>query len=95
MDTMMAKLVISKAVNQNVIVRGISRGMKGAVEGEAEEEFVIDVSKLQRAVVAKDIKFAKDAKIEEVMKQLKEGGKYKTPMMAYELRNVRAVSAAA
>jgi hypothetical protein len=93
-DTLMSKLVISRAVNQNVIVRGIERGLAGVTAADTED-FVIDVTKLQKAVRDRNLIFAKDAKIEDVMNLLKDTktDKFRTPLM--RLTDIRAVAAAA
>ena len=93
-DTIKSKLMISKAVNQNVIVNMYDKSVKKAVT-ETEDEFVIDVEKLRTAIVEKNIKFAKDAKIDDVMELLKDGkeNKFRTPLM--RLSDIHAIAASA
>ncbi|MFA6614046.1 MAG: hypothetical protein WCS83_04615, partial [Endomicrobiia bacterium] len=88
------KLVISKAVNQNVIISGMQKSGSSSVTG-ATEDFVIDIKKLQSAIADKNIVFVKDAKIEDVMNLLKDKktDKFRTPLM--RLSDIKAVSAAA
>ncbi len=89
-EEILTKLVISKAVNQNVIIAGMEKENSGKAE-----EFVIDIQKLQKAISDKNIVFAKDAKIDDVMDMLKDKktDKYITPMM--RLSDIKAVAAAA
>ena len=92
-----SKLIVSKAVNQNVIASMFAKGVKGSnsVTDASSNEFVIDVKKLQRTIVDKNIKFAKNAKIEEVMDILKDKktNKFITPLM--RLSDIHAVAASA
>ena len=95
-EEIMSKLIVSKAVNQNVIVHMFEDGVRTAVSDAKAEDFVIDVKKLQSTIVDKNLKFAKDAKIEDVMELLAGADKiYKTPMMSFNMRNVHAIAAAA
>ena len=95
-EEIMAKLIVSKAVNQNVIVNMFEQGVKTSVSDAKDGDFVIDVKKLQSTIVDKNLKFAKDAKIEDVMELLAGADKkYMTPMMNFNLRNIHAVAAAA
>ncbi|MGE4384493.1 MAG: hypothetical protein AB7E39_01350 [Endomicrobiaceae bacterium] len=89
-EEILTKLVISKAVNQNVIIAGMEKEKSGKAD-----EFVIDIQKLQKAISDKNIVFAKDAKIDDVMDMLKDKktDKYRTPMM--RLSDIKAVAAAA
>ena len=77
-----AKLVVSKAVNQTVT-------------NASGDDFVIDVKKLQSTIVDKNIKFAKNAKIEEVMDILKDrdNNRFRTPLM--RLADIHAIAASA
>ena len=94
-DEIMSKLVVSKAVNQNVIVNMFEKGVKESVSNATNKEFVIDVKKLQTAVVDKTIKFAKDANIDSVMDILKDAktDRFRTPLM--RLSDIHAVAASA
>jgi hypothetical protein len=94
-DEIMSKLVVSKAVNQNVIVNMFEKGVKESVSNATNKEFVIDVKKLQSAVVDKTIKFAKDANIDSVMDILKDAktDRFRTPLM--RLSDIHAVAASA
>ena len=47
-EDVMSKLVVSKAVNQNVVVKKM-----GVAKTKVDKEFVIDVNKLQKAVATK------------------------------------------
>ena len=95
-EEIMARLIVSKAVNQNVIVGMFDKALDPSVSGAVKDDFVIDVKKLQFTIVDKNLKFAKDAKIEDVMELLAGADKkYKTPMMNFSLRNIHAVAAAA
>ena len=95
-EQIMAKLIVSKAVNQNVIVNMFEKGVKASVANASDGDFVIDVKKLQSTIVDKNLKFAKDAKIEDVMDLLAGADKkYITPMMNFSMRNVHAIAAAA
>ena len=95
-DQIMAKLIVSKAVNQNVIVNMFEEGVKASVSKASDGDFVIDVKKLQNTIVDKNIKFAKDAKIEDVMELLAGADKkYRTPMMSFNMRNIHAIAASA
>ena len=90
-----AKLVVSKAVNQNIIANMFVKGIKGSVTNASSDDFVIDVKKLQSTIVDKNIKFAKNAKIEEVMDVLKDRGsnRFRTPLM--RLADIHAIAASA
>ena len=90
-----SKLIVSKAVNQNVIANMFVKGVKGSVTNTSSDDFVIDVKKLQSTIVDKNIKFAKNAKIEEVMDILKDKktNKFITPLM--RLSDIHAVAASA
>ena len=95
-EEIMAKLIVSKAVNQNVIVHMFEKGIKTAVSDAKAGDFVIDVKKLQSTIVDKNLRFAKDAKIEDVMELLAGADKkYKTPMMSFSMRDIHAIAAAA
>ncbi|WP_372520819.1 hypothetical protein [Candidatus Ruminimicrobiellum ovillum] len=95
-EEIMAKLIVGKAVNQNVIVNMFEDGVKTSVSKASDGDFVIDVKKLQSTIVDKNIKFAKDAKIEDVMELLAGSDKkYRTPMMSFSMRNIHAIAAAA
>ena len=95
-EEIMSRLIVSKAVNQNVIVNMFDKALDPSVSGSSKDDFVIDVKKLQSTIVDKNLKFAKDAKIEDVMELLAGADKrYKTPMMSFNLRNIHAVAAAA
>ncbi|MFA7074018.1 MAG: hypothetical protein WC234_02380, partial [Endomicrobiaceae bacterium] len=89
-EEILTKLVISKAVNQNVIIAGMEKE-----KSVKADEFVINIQKLQKAISDKNIVFAKDAKIDDVMDMLKDKktDKYRTPMM--RLSDIKAVAAAA
>ena len=95
-EEIMSRLIVSKAVNQNVIVNMFDKALDPSVSGSSKDDFVIDVKKLQSTIVDKNLKFAKDAKIEDVMELLAGADKkYMTPMMNFSLRNIHAVAAAA
>ena len=63
-DNIKSKMMISKAVNQNVIVNMYDKSVKDSVSKADTDEFVIDVEKLRTAIVEKNIKFACNGFIE-------------------------------
>lgn len=92
-EDIISMLVVSKAVNQNVIVKTVAAG----VTGVSEEEFVIDIAKLQQAVKSKtSISNAKKA-LEDLAAMLSANGRGSAsmPMSLMKLSDVRAVAQAA
>ena len=94
-DAIKSKLIRNKAVNQNVIVNMFEKAVNDSAVDTDDSDFVIDVKKLQSAVVDKTIKFAKDANIDSVMDILKDAksDRFRTPLM--RLSDIHAVAASA
>ena len=94
-DAIKAKLIVNKAVNQNIIVNMFEKTVNDSAVNTDDSDFVIDVKKLQSAVVDKTIKFAKDANIDSVMDILKDAksDRFRTPLM--RLSDIHAVAASA
>ena len=92
-EEIMSKLIVSKAVNQNVVVKTF-----GVVKKQVEKDFVIDVNKLQKAVATKiDLK-DKAGIIKDIADMLDLGrgkGRDKMPKVLMKITEIHAIAAAA
>ena len=92
-EDVMSKLVVSKAVNQNVVVKKM-----GVAKTKVEKEFVIDVNKLQKAVATK-IEFKDKAGIiKDIADMLDLGrgkGRDKMPKVLMKITDIHAIAASA
>lgn len=94
-EDIMSKLVISKSVNQNVVVQLVKESVG---RNDGDKDFVIDIEKIKKSVTEKiEVVNAKD-KLEELGLLLMQGrgaGKKSMPISLMKLSDIRAVAAAA
>ena len=86
-------LIVSKAVNQNVLIKGMN-----SATTKVSADFVIDVTKLQKAVATKIDSRDKAGIIKDIADSLRLGrgqGRDKMPKMLMALSDIHAIAAAA
>ena len=92
-EEIMSKLVVSKAVNQNVVIKKM-----GEAKTKVEKDFVIDVNKLQKAVATKIDFKDKAGIIKDIADMLDMGrgkGKDKMPKVLMKITDIHAIAASA
>ena len=94
-EDIMSKLVISKAVNQNIVTELVKESVG---RNSTEEEFVIDVDKLKKAVMDKITVINAEDKLKDLGALLLQGrgaGKKSMPISLMRLSDIHAVAASA
>jgi hypothetical protein len=92
-EDLMNILIVSKAVNQNVLIKGMN-----SASTKVSADFVIDVTKLQKAVATKIDSRDKAGIIKDIADSLRLGrgqGRDKMPKMLMALSDIHAIAAAA